>query len=281
MELGSFINVFTRARHWSVSWARWIQSIPSCPCLRFILKISSRIHVSSFPHQLTLNLYKVLSFCGRSLAFHATNLAITTQKLWTTWEVMCVVSGHSCPHRNLHSVWIPYWYFNMALFITAWLLFAGILVRASAKHFGESCRVWQGGRRVFIRMAAPIDTVMMKYRRQGPDEREDQGGWPRVPSISTHRVLLPQASLMWCGGEQYCWHSQLDCCSRAVLRLDGRKGRTAFHPSLFSVSYSCTCILLALFLSTLVSSAHDLIIAFFLLLLNVSLHTYLRFWYMF
>jgi hypothetical protein len=30
-ETRKFITVFTRARHWSISWDRWIQSIPSQP----------------------------------------------------------------------------------------------------------------------------------------------------------------------------------------------------------------------------------------------------------
>jgi hypothetical protein len=37
-----FISVFTRARHLSLSWARWIQSPPSHPVyLKFLRKISS------------------------------------------------------------------------------------------------------------------------------------------------------------------------------------------------------------------------------------------------
>jgi len=49
--------------------------------------------------------------------------------------------------------------------------------------------IWWGGREG-IGMAAPIDTVMMKYRRQAQDEREreDQGGWPGVLSKCTRRV---------------------------------------------------------------------------------------------
>ena len=184
-------------------------------------------------------------------------------------DVMCVVSLLSCSRRNLHSVCIACWYFNIALFITAWLLFAGILVRASAKHFGERCRVRQG-RQEGIRMAAPIDTVMMKYRRQGPDEREDQGGWPRVPSISTHRVLLPQASVMWCGGARYCWHSQLESCTGSASPSGCTKGRTTFHPSFFfsvSVCYSCTFMLFSfLFLFTFVSSVCILTVVCCLLL---------------
>ena len=86
----------------------------------------------------------------------------------------------------------------------------------------------------------------MKYRRQGPDEREDQGGWPRAPSISTHRVLLPQASVMWCGGVQYCWHSQLESCIGSALRSDCRREGPLFICYFFSVSvsYSCTSMLL-------------------------------------
>jgi hypothetical protein len=34
-----FITVFTRALHWSLSWARWIQSIPPHPALRSIFHL--------------------------------------------------------------------------------------------------------------------------------------------------------------------------------------------------------------------------------------------------
>ena len=198
------------------------------PCTGFVL----------FPHQITFNLDEVFPFCSRKLTFHYTNLANTTQIYCGEPEKWCALYHCFLVLVEIHVPFAsPCWYFNMALFITAWLLFAGILVRASAKHFGERCRVRQG-RRAGIRMAAPIDTVMMKYRRQGPDEREDQGGWPRVPSISTHRVLLPQASVMWCGGMQYRWHSQLESCTGSALRSECRKGRATFHPSFFSVSVS-------------------------------------------
>jgi hypothetical protein len=37
-----FITVFTTARHWSLSWAKWNKSTPSCPIsLRTILILSS------------------------------------------------------------------------------------------------------------------------------------------------------------------------------------------------------------------------------------------------
>jgi hypothetical protein len=36
-----FVTVFTRALHWSLSWARWIQSIPSYP--RYILILSTHL----------------------------------------------------------------------------------------------------------------------------------------------------------------------------------------------------------------------------------------------
>jgi hypothetical protein len=41
-----FITVFTRALHWSLSWARWIQSIPSHHIsLRFILILSTHLRL--------------------------------------------------------------------------------------------------------------------------------------------------------------------------------------------------------------------------------------------
>jgi len=36
-----FITVFTRARHWSLSWARWIQSTPSHPIYQIFVLILS------------------------------------------------------------------------------------------------------------------------------------------------------------------------------------------------------------------------------------------------
>jgi hypothetical protein len=41
-----FIAVFTRARHWFLSWARWIQSTPAHPIsLRHILILSSHLRL--------------------------------------------------------------------------------------------------------------------------------------------------------------------------------------------------------------------------------------------
>jgi hypothetical protein len=52
-----FINVFTRVSHWSLSWARWIQSIPrQSICLRLILLLSFHmlvhlgLHSALFPY---------------------------------------------------------------------------------------------------------------------------------------------------------------------------------------------------------------------------------------
>jgi hypothetical protein len=50
-------------------------------------------------------------------------------------------------------------------------------------------------------MAAPIDKVMMKYRRHGPDEREHQGG---LATGSLHfypqgLAALSNCSVMWRG----------------------------------------------------------------------------------
>jgi hypothetical protein len=38
--IGSFVVVFTRARHWPLSWARWISSIPHPISVRFVLILS-------------------------------------------------------------------------------------------------------------------------------------------------------------------------------------------------------------------------------------------------
>jgi hypothetical protein len=44
-----FITVFTKARHWTLSWASWIQFAPSIPfSLRFILVLSSHLRLG-FP----------------------------------------------------------------------------------------------------------------------------------------------------------------------------------------------------------------------------------------
>jgi hypothetical protein len=53
-----------------------------------------------------------------------------------------------------------------------WLAFSRTILKRGAERQG-------------IGMAAPIDTVMMKYRRHGPDEREERAGWPGVLSNST------------------------------------------------------------------------------------------------
>jgi hypothetical protein len=42
----TFITVFTRARHWSLFWTRWIQSTPSHPItLRYILILSFHLRL--------------------------------------------------------------------------------------------------------------------------------------------------------------------------------------------------------------------------------------------
>jgi hypothetical protein len=48
-ETRSFITVFTRALHWSLSWARWLQSIPShLISLRSKLILSTHLHYSDW-----------------------------------------------------------------------------------------------------------------------------------------------------------------------------------------------------------------------------------------
>ena len=192
--------------------------------------------LSCFPHQLTFNLDEVFPSCSRKLTFQYTNLAITTQKYCREPEKWCAL--YHC-FLVLVEIYIP---FASPVDILTWPYSSLLGCYLQGFWYGlpqniswRGCRVRQGWR-AGIRMAAPIDTVMMKYRRQGPDEREDQGGWPRVPSISTHRVLLPQASVMWCGGVQYFWHSQLETCTGSALRSKCGKGKAIFHPSFFSVS---------------------------------------------
>jgi hypothetical protein len=48
--------VFTRACHWTLSWARWIQSTHSFPIpLRYVFKISCCLHLG-FPSGLCLTI---------------------------------------------------------------------------------------------------------------------------------------------------------------------------------------------------------------------------------
>ena len=192
-------------------------------------------------------------FCGRRLAFHYTNLSNTTQKYPTDPE-----KWYSLYRYFLVLVEI-YIQFASTIDILTWPYSSLLGCYLQGFWFGlpQNISVSAVGRRERIRMAAPIDTVMMKYRRQGPDEREDQGGWPRVPSISTHRVLLLQASVMWCGGEQYCWHSQLESCwDLLYIQAAGREGplfiRHFFFLSLFLIRVHLS---FSLFVFTFVSSA--------------------------
>jgi hypothetical protein len=147
------------------------------PCTGFIL----------FPHQLTFNLDEVFPFHSRKFTIQYTNRTSTNQKYCREPEKWCALY-----RRNLHSVRIPCWYFNMALFITAWLLFAGILVRASAKHFGERCRVRQGGGRVFV---WPLQSIRWwwnigdKVRMRG---RIRVGGHGFLPFLPTGSCCLKQ-----------------------------------------------------------------------------------------
>jgi len=43
MEPDGSLPCFTRARHWSLSWARWIQSTPHLICPKYILILSPHI----------------------------------------------------------------------------------------------------------------------------------------------------------------------------------------------------------------------------------------------
>jgi hypothetical protein len=61
-----FITMFTRARHWSLSWARWIQSTPPHPISLNIPHSKSHVH---FP---LLSSFQGICPCPRPLlTFHA------------------------------------------------------------------------------------------------------------------------------------------------------------------------------------------------------------------
>jgi hypothetical protein len=50
-EIQKFITVFTRTLHWSLSWARLIQSIPPHPVsLRYILTLSTHLRFTSLSY---------------------------------------------------------------------------------------------------------------------------------------------------------------------------------------------------------------------------------------
>jgi hypothetical protein len=68
----SFINVFTRALHRSLSWARSIQSIPSHPIsLRSILILSTHLRLGTWPlHHLSLDFITLIIFECDELITH-------------------------------------------------------------------------------------------------------------------------------------------------------------------------------------------------------------------
>jgi hypothetical protein len=62
-----FITVFTRSFHWSLSWSRWIQSIPSHPIsLRSILILSTHLRLglpsSLLPYDFPTNILYAFLF---------------------------------------------------------------------------------------------------------------------------------------------------------------------------------------------------------------------------
>jgi len=56
-----FVTAFTRSRHWSLSWARWIQSTPSHPISLGSILMSSRLRLGLpselFPSDLTAKIF--------------------------------------------------------------------------------------------------------------------------------------------------------------------------------------------------------------------------------
>jgi hypothetical protein len=81
------------------------------------------------------------------------------------------------------------------LFIHVWLVFTGILVRVFERKKLKRDVEGEG-----IVMSVPIDTMMMKYRRHGPDKREDGSGRVGGPSQPYTLGLLLEANKMKCGG---------------------------------------------------------------------------------
>jgi hypothetical protein len=77
-ENWNFIFVFTRARHWSLSWARWIQSTPSYPVvLRLIfnkihlrLDLTSSLFPSAFSARKSLCIFSLHYTFYMSLSFY-------------------------------------------------------------------------------------------------------------------------------------------------------------------------------------------------------------------
>jgi hypothetical protein len=79
-----FITVFTRALHWSLSWARSIQSIPSHPIsLRFILILSTHLRlgliIGLFPFGFPTNILHAFRFS----AFVLHVLPILSSSTWS------------------------------------------------------------------------------------------------------------------------------------------------------------------------------------------------------
>jgi len=58
----TFITVFTTTRHWSLYWARWIQSEPFHPfSLRSVLILSSHLHLTKWQ-----NYYKIRKYARQT-----------------------------------------------------------------------------------------------------------------------------------------------------------------------------------------------------------------------
>jgi hypothetical protein len=71
-----FITAFTRALHWSLFWARWIQSIPSHPIsLRSILMLSTHLRLrlpsGRFPYGYPTNILYAFAFSPIRATFSA------------------------------------------------------------------------------------------------------------------------------------------------------------------------------------------------------------------
>jgi hypothetical protein len=94
-----FITVFRRERHWSLSWARCIQSTTSHPIsLRSILILSCHLHLplpnglipSGFPIKIFLCMFHVSHTCYMPRLSHA-NLFDHTNNVWWNVQFMTLI----------------------------------------------------------------------------------------------------------------------------------------------------------------------------------------------
>jgi hypothetical protein len=108
-----FITVFTRARHWSLSWDKWIQFTRLHPIsLRYILMLSFYLRLFFFIFFLSFWLFHQIPIryilLGPQCVLHALSSSLTWSFLLYLAKSKCYEAPHYAVFSNLNS-FVKWW----------------------------------------------------------------------------------------------------------------------------------------------------------------------------